>query len=63
MSGIDKYLSGSAIISALLGTSCCAIQLFLNAFSFGCAGMQNRSNFLRDEALLCWTPTIDFSQA
>eukprot|EP01127_Copromyxa_protea_P018027 TRINITY_DN5586_c0_g1_i1.p1 TRINITY_DN5586_c0_g1~~TRINITY_DN5586_c0_g1_i1.p1 ORF type:complete len:182 (-),score=40.41 TRINITY_DN5586_c0_g1_i1:27-572(-) len=38
MDKLDRYLGSSAVVSALLGTSCCAIQLFLNAFSFGCAG-------------------------
>lgn len=63
---LQKYLggafSGSAIVSALLGTSCCAIQLFLNAFSFGCAGTEKRVESLTFKVLLYWTLTTGSSK-
>eukprot|EP01124_Arcella_intermedia_P025000 TRINITY_DN4367_c0_g1_i1.p1 TRINITY_DN4367_c0_g1~~TRINITY_DN4367_c0_g1_i1.p1 ORF type:complete len:175 (+),score=3.68 TRINITY_DN4367_c0_g1_i1:42-527(+) len=31
-------LAGFGVLSALLGSSCCVIQLFLNLFAVGCAG-------------------------
>eukprot|EP01128_Nolandella_sp_AFSM9_P010935 TRINITY_DN7651_c0_g1_i1.p1 TRINITY_DN7651_c0_g1~~TRINITY_DN7651_c0_g1_i1.p1 ORF type:complete len:235 (-),score=70.22 TRINITY_DN7651_c0_g1_i1:192-854(-) len=34
----DATAIGTAVGSALLGSSCCAIQLVLNYFSIGCAG-------------------------
>jgi hypothetical protein len=36
---LSPALSITSIVAAFFGSSCCTLQLLLNLFSFGCAGM------------------------